>query len=325
MSNETIHIVYIGEAVQDGSMDVRDLAPALLAIGEVCEQANRVVNGDRARVTVLVKADFQRGSFEVVLEVVQGLASQVQGLFTAPPVTDASSLLQSLGFSAGVGVSVIKLLKWLKGEKPAGTTTLANGNIQLTIQNSKLENVNIEVTPRVMQIATDHPTRRALEKMVKPLETEGIESIQARDDGVVAEEIAKDDRASFASGVEAGTSTEGEPANRSTRKALLEIRRLSFDPDHKNKWSFSEGQGSFNATITDNRFLDRVDQRQITFGRGDVVRVTVETETWMGPSGLKSEYRITEVQDIIPAPRQLTLDQAPFSPSGVKEGGGKSD
>ena len=39
VSSETIHIAYLGEAVEDGSMDVRDLAPALLAIGKLCEQA----------------------------------------------------------------------------------------------------------------------------------------------------------------------------------------------------------------------------------------------------------------------------------------------
>ena len=68
-------IIYKGSDVAEGLMDVKDLAPALLALGNLCQATNRCLNGDEAKVDVLVRSDFKAGSFEVSLELVQACAS----------------------------------------------------------------------------------------------------------------------------------------------------------------------------------------------------------------------------------------------------------
>jgi hypothetical protein len=49
-SSSEFSVVYDGEALAENLMDVRDLAPALLALGEAFEIANGVLNGDRTAV-----------------------------------------------------------------------------------------------------------------------------------------------------------------------------------------------------------------------------------------------------------------------------------
>ena len=59
-------MVFDGPALADGSMNVRDLAPAMMAVGSFFEAANRITNGERTSVSVNVRAT-SAGSFQVFL------------------------------------------------------------------------------------------------------------------------------------------------------------------------------------------------------------------------------------------------------------------
>ena len=50
---------YDGPALKEHSMDVADLAPALLGLSEIVKIANKKINGDRSAVKVLVKVDIE--------------------------------------------------------------------------------------------------------------------------------------------------------------------------------------------------------------------------------------------------------------------------
>ena len=79
-------------------MDVKDLAPALLALGALCEDANRLLNSDRAHVAVRVQA-VKPGSFHVSLDIWQELKT----IFTGDNVETAESVLKLLGLIVGGG------------------------------------------------------------------------------------------------------------------------------------------------------------------------------------------------------------------------------
>jgi hypothetical protein len=61
-------IVYDGEAVAEGSIDAKELAPALMALAEVIEQAQPLIPELEAPISLRVRSDFERGSFEIHLE-----------------------------------------------------------------------------------------------------------------------------------------------------------------------------------------------------------------------------------------------------------------
>ena len=67
-----VDMVYDGPALADGSMNVRDLAPAMMAVGGFFESANRISNGGRASISVNVRAT-SAGSFHIIFEVIQNV------------------------------------------------------------------------------------------------------------------------------------------------------------------------------------------------------------------------------------------------------------
>ena len=76
MSKTKFSIAYDGPALHDGAMDVRDLAPALLAVGQLFDAANNILNSDHTKVSVNVTATGD-GSFEVFLELAQTHVQQI--------------------------------------------------------------------------------------------------------------------------------------------------------------------------------------------------------------------------------------------------------
>ncbi|MEP1522001.1 hypothetical protein [Ascidiaceihabitans sp.] len=60
MSKARFEIAFEGDPFNEGEIDVRDLAPTLLAFGNVVQAANKALNGDRADARLKVTATDER-------------------------------------------------------------------------------------------------------------------------------------------------------------------------------------------------------------------------------------------------------------------------
>ena len=102
MSANAFSLVYDGPPVAEGTIDARDLAPALLALADLIDEAAPVVDPELPRLSLRVRPDFREGSFEVYLELAN-LYSKFVSLFSGPDAQAWASFLQIIGIAGVAG------------------------------------------------------------------------------------------------------------------------------------------------------------------------------------------------------------------------------
>lgn len=297
MTKSLLHIAYDGPALEDGSMDVRELAPALLAISETIERANEALGG-QSPITVKVRADFKRGSFEVVLEVAQSVAEQLRmALGTG---VSAANILKHIGLTATSGVAVIKLIKALSGKRVKKTQEQKDGSIVI-----EADGARIEITREVAVLYTDHQFRSKLKAVVDPLRREGISSFQVRHDGNVIESVSKDEAKAFALPEKQDIDGEAETVE-SIRVSFFTVVGLSFEDG---KWRLSDGEAKIWASISDDDFKGRIDRGEIAFRKGDQLKAELVTSQTRAVTGaLTSTHEVRRVIEHRQPPQQISMN-----------------
>lgn len=293
MSKESFRIVYDGEAVEAGAMDVRDLAPALLALGNLCQDANRILNGEKARISVQVRADIKKGSFEVNLDLVVSFYEMARALILEGEIQDGAQILKTLGIYAGTGIGLFRLYKWLHGRKPKQIEPGENGTVIIQVEDD-----SIEVPGSVHKLYEDSKTKRDLESFVRPLKREDIDRVAFRKGEEIQAEITREEEPYFAS----FSLEDQEEVFEGISEGVYEIVQPSFTPDLK--WRLSDGQRRFTATMVDEEFFRNVEQHEEGFFKGDLIRCEILTRSWMTERGLTSEKLITKVLDLRHEPKQ---------------------
>jgi hypothetical protein len=294
MSRAAITIAYDGPALSGGVMDVRDLAPALLAAGQLVDAANAVLFGENVQVSVQVVAT-GTGSFEIGLQVVENIGRQIVALFSGPEAT-AAGTLATLIFGTPALHGVVWLIKRLRGQKPDRVEKISDSTVRLTIGSE-----TIEIPLMLLRLYQDLPVRVAAEKLVEqPLQSDGINSFEVRDRKQTIVEVSKRESAYFRR-----PEMPDELLIDDVRRSAYSIISLAFKED--NKWRLNDGQNAISATIEDEKFLDKVDRNQIAFAKGDILVCDVRVTQRRTESGLKTEYIVINVADHRPAYRQLPL------------------
>jgi len=293
-----------GEALKSGLMDVRELSPALLSIGKLCEDANRALNGDRAKVSVNVTADFKRGSFGIDLRLAQSLLEQAKSLILGHPVQDARQILETLGLASGITLSLIKFVKWLQGRKITEQTVLQSGDIRIVVEHAE----SVTVNNRVLNLAQRSEILRDLAEVTAPLKAEGIDALKVIENQTVVEQIDKKDVAAFESAPEA---LHEEVLAESTVDMVYKVLTLSFERQYI--WRLSDGQSTINARIEDEEFFKAMEERRVSFQAGDMLRVRIHSRQERSGDGLSTTHRVLKVLEVIhaspPTDQQLKLGE----------------
>lgn len=297
----TVHfsIKYDGPALASHQMDVRELAPALIALSSLLEEANQTLYPNSAEVRVNVNGSFKGGSFGVDFVALQSIKDQIVSIFAGPGATATANLFAIL---SGIGIlgagGLIGVVKWLRGQKPSsirieGDKTIFELKIDEAIE-------TFEVDLATGKLYQSRIVRQSLARVVKPLETEGIDFFACGQDGATQAVILKEEAEYFA----VAASGADVVSDMTSEGVLLQIESAVFKDG--NKWRFSDGSNSFFAEIADQAFLARIESGDERFGKGDVLVVDLRRIQTITDTGLKSEYVIDRVREH-KAPLQMGL------------------
>ena len=281
------HLVYDGPALTEHQMDVRALAPALLAMGDLVERANEILNGNQAKVSVNVNASFKSGSFGIDLELAQSIWQRVLDFANSHPVTGILSIVGLLGLGKETVKGVVQVVVWLRGRGVTRIEPLSNGIVRLHVDSEHLD-----IEERVLQLLQDYKIRRGLEGVIaEPLTKEGIDTVAVVDQAakIVLVSIGRQQSHYF-------KAPDPVEEDLQTDEYITSLQVLNLAFQDGNKWRFTEGGGNtYYAVVKDEAFLKRVQLNQEQFAKDDVVKARVERTQRLTKEGLKAEYAILEV------------------------------
>ena len=288
------HLAFDGEAIKDGSIEVNELAPALLALGELVDETNKYVTEGRAAVALRVRPELERGSFKIALEIAERCYDRFVDLFTSPGAAALAAFLGIIGISGGLGL--IQIIKKSKGKKPKTVVEIE----QTTRVRVEFEGKEpVEVERNVFNIFNNLRARDAVARVVKPLRGEGIDELQFYHKGNPTVAIAQDEADYF----RAPDLHEEETV--SETETILRIMAISFKEG--NKWRFSDGGNTYYISLLDEDFINRIHRTEVRFGENDCLRVVLRTRQWYEGEDLKIAREILKVIEHIPSGTQTLI------------------
>ena len=279
----SLEIAYKGEALDDGSIDYKDFAYAVLSMGNLFQEANQVANGNDVLLNMRVH-QVSEGSFEVAFEVVQQV---VQLPFKMATMADAATLYMLLFGSDG-------LFQWRK----------INGNKEvLREKHTEYRREEVDEGVRLKFLGFEFTRSRKLHKegrsIVYPLDREGVNALEVRRDGEVTMRVNEEDVDNIVSPLGE------EPKTEVMRVVTLPIAVASFT--RGSKWALLGEDGKrMWVTIRDQEFLSRIYERKESFSEGDRLKCRIKTTEYIvdGKQRLVHEllamlkhYRIPGLQD----------------------------
>lgn len=320
MSKVDFTVVYDGPALSNHGIDVADLAPSLMALGDLVKQANFKLNGESATIKLIVRSDFEHKCFLVHLDLVQSIFEQVHGFFTDDRVATAKEIAEWLGILGIPPVGLLTYLKHRNGKKIKDVTTLEttdkHGLVQVTFEG---DGNQITVNQNVYLLGEEPSIRKAAASFVAPLEREGFEEIRFTEKKGAGQEIKKEDAAAIRRSHSELLQQVQESYEPQIITAHLQVSRPDFSENAK-VWKFRYGDRIVPVDISESTIAEQVRQRGLV-RMGDTWRVRMSvTERKTGGNSFRVDYKVIEVLGFTEGAEQQSLFSSEIDNEEEEEG-----
>lgn len=274
MPNHTNFLYTLQGQFPEG-IDVKELSPILLSLGELIQESNSILNPSGRELSVKVRP-FEEGSFIVDIFVfAQNNYQQIIDAINQDGVRDVKELLEWLGIITGSGISLFKLMQFLKG-KPSRTERKEKNKIE--VFNGEGNSI---ITDTKVYALFSSPTiqQNVYNITYKPSILPNVEAITTSLKGVSESEntITKDDAQSFEAYSIPIEIDEAETINESTVSYILKPKQGSYEGS-RGPYSFripGSNDTLSKVTILDEDFSRKLELGEIRLHKTDTIKALV--------------------------------------------------
>lgn len=295
---DSLAVRYDGPALDAHRMDVRQLAPSLLALADLFTHAHLATGGGYSHAPALEVAGRREGSLVVDLSLTtwHGGASAVD-LFDEGPDAAATQ-------AARLSSSVLSAMRWSllahrKGREDR-VVPVPPGGIRVTWQ----DGTHLDAPQDAQVLVNDPDFAKTVGRAMEPLRSEGVERIElgrGRRGQEEAVAVRRDDLPAFNT-----LEPEDDLLSDNVRKVAIRVENLAFKEG--NKWRINDGTSSLWASLHDLPFLQQVTSGEARFAHGDSLLVVMRDKQYRtADGGLRGEHFIERVLEhrSVPAPDML--------------------
>lgn len=306
---ERVHttIRFDGPALEDHSMDVEHLAPALLSLGEVVKAANSFANGDRAGIKVFVNANVEQKCFELNIELVVTIWEQAKLLVTDDRVVTAKEIAEWIGLIGGTGYGLFRLIKFIKGRKIESVTILrledGRNVVEIRVE-GKID--PIQVSKAVYELYANTTVRKKANDVLSPLREEGYETLEFYEGDVVFTEFSKADLPNQ----DGSDLPEVIPQNLHTSKIRTSVKIRKATYEGSSRWTLVYKK-AIEAPIEDKSWLEQFQDHKVNAPPGSFLDVELEESYVTNDGGEiigEPAYRVLQVFGVKAREQQRMLD-----------------
>jgi hypothetical protein len=284
--NLTFELIFDGENLHEGEIDVKDLAPSLISLSDLLDEVSGKYAPECPKISLRVKPNFEKKCFKINLEVAQSYYAQFVELFSSQEVQAWATVLSLVGVS---GVGLLQLLKKAKKRKPQKVIEIEHTE---TVKLKFDEGDDIVVDKRVLSLFQNPKARKAAERMFKPLKNGGVDKIKISKNQIDFLDTDTSDADSF----------DYEETNidelESEGEKILRIISPSFQKG--NKWRLNDGLRTSYYEITDQNFNNQVREKRLLFGINDFLLAKVKTFQKIEDGEIHTRHQIFEAKKYNP-------------------------